>query len=212
VRSAGVRPSSFTAKESEVAMKRNRRRQFFIHKDYQTRFIARFAVVTTLWSAAAVYLFTWFAGKRLEETMYSGHLTVASAGQLLLPSAFHAEGIALLAYSFLLAYAIHDLGKKISAPHFMLKRDIVRIGMGDLASPVALRPDDEFQDLAADMENMRKELGRRFSSIKQTHEELALAVSRLDRAFLQGRLLTAHIDEVAVKAARAKEELHAFTR
>lgn len=204
--------STLQTRESEAVMGKNRRRRYFIQKDYQTRFIARFVVATTIWSAAAVSLFIWFAGRRLEEALYSSHLSVAFAGELLLPSALQAEGLALLLYSFLLAYAIHDLGKKISAPLYMLKKDIARIGAGDLVNAVSLRPDDEFQDLAADVEKMRRGLGRRFSEIKEKHEALALAVSGLDRAFLQGRPLTEHIDGVKTAAVRMKEELHAFTR
>lgn len=191
---------------------RNRRRQYFIMKDYQTRFILRFAVITMIWSAAAAFLFAWLAGKRLEETMFSSHVNVTSASQVLLPSALHAEGLALVFYSLLLTYAIHDLGKRLSAPLFMLKRDIARIGEGDLVTIVALRPEDEFQELASEVERMRRELGGKFIRIKQLHEELAVAVSELDRSFLQGRPLTVKIEELRSSAARLQEELHAFTR
>ena len=192
--------------------KKNRRRQYFIMKDYQTRFMLRFALVTLLWSAAAAALFAWFAGQRLEEAMYSSHVNVTSATQLLLPSALHAEGLALVFFSFLLTYAIHDLGKKISVPLFMLKRDLARIAAGDLLTPVALRPEDEFQELASDVEGMRKELGLKFSRVKERHEALALAVSGLDRAFLQGKPLAEHADGIRSAAARLKEELNAFPR
>lgn len=189
----------------------NRRRRHFINKDYQARFIARFVLVTTLWSAAAVLLFTLFAGKRLEQAMYSSHLSVSSASELLLPSASIVVGLSLL-LSLLLAYAIHDLGKKISAPLYMLKKDLARVATGDLVSPVTLRPGDEFQELAADLDGMRKELGRRFSGLKEKHEALALAVAGLDRAVLQGLPLTGHIDGIGSAAAGLKEELYAFKR
>lgn len=192
-------------------MENNRRKSHFIKKDFHARFITRFAVTTTLWSVAAVSLFAFFAGKRLEASMYSSHLSVASAGELLIPSALHAEGLALLPFAFLLAYAIHDLQKRISVPLFMLKKDIARIGAGDLVNPVSLRPEDEFQDMAADLDAMRTELGRRFSTIKEKHESLARAVSGLDRAFLLGHPLMEDLNTIRTAAARMKEELHAFT-
>jgi methyl-accepting chemotaxis protein len=192
-------------------MGKNRRRWYFEKKYYQTRFIARFVIVTTIWSIVAASLFAYIAGKRLEATMYSSHLSVASADDLLIPSAMHAQGLALLPYVLLLAYAIHDLGKRISAPLFMLKQDITRLGSGDLVDPVTLRPEDEFQDMAADLDAMRLELSRRFSRIKEKHEELAQSVFGLDRAFLQGHPLTENIKEIRTAAARMKEELKTFT-
>jgi len=193
-------------------MGKNRRRQYLVKKDYQSRFILRFAVITTIWSVAAILLFALFAGRRLEEAMYSSHVNIASASELLLPSALYAEGLALLLYVFLLAYAVRGIGKNISIPLFMLKKDIARIGAGDLLNSVGLRPDDEFQDLAADVEKMRKELGRRFSEIKEEHEALASAVSELDRACLQDRPLQGPAEAVKTAVARMKETLHAFTR
>ena len=190
----------------------NRRRHYFINKDYQTRFILRFAVITTICSIASVVLFSWFAGKRLENQMYSIHLSVASADELLLPSVLAAEGIALVVYLLLLAYAVHDLGKRISAPLYMLRKDIMRISAGDLAIPVSLRPGDEFQDLAAHVDGMRKELGVRFARIKEAQQGLARSVSGMERAYLKGRPLTDHVGETRKAVERIKEAAGVFSR
>ncbi|MDH4161904.1 MAG: methyl-accepting chemotaxis protein [Nitrospirota bacterium] len=192
-------------------MRTNRRKQYFIDKSYQTRFILRFVIVTALWSAAALLLFAWIARQRIETEMYSSHLTIASSQELLLPSALYSEGIALLLYSVLLAYAIFDLGKRISAPLFMLKKDLARIGAGDLAIPVRLRPGDEFQDLAGEVDRMRAGLGSRFAEIKGAQQRLSRAVSELDLSMRQGLPLSEPIGEIRKAASAAQESLRPFT-
>lgn len=192
-------------------MERNRRRRYFINKDYQTRFIVRFAVITTAWSLAAASLFAFVVGKRLEAAMYTSHLRITSASEIILPAALYAEGIALVFYCLLLGYAILDLYKKTATPLYMLKKDILRFGNGDLMSPIQLRPQDAFQDLSSALDDMRKNVGLRFSGVKASQDALAEAVARLERSALQGEAAADHLAMVRESAARLKEAVHAFT-
>jgi methyl-accepting chemotaxis protein len=193
-------------------MVKNRRRNFFINKDFQSRFILRFAGAATIWSVAAALLFTFFAKERLRDALYSSHLTLRPAGEFLMPTALYAHGIALVLFTLILAYAIHALWKRLAAPLFMLKKDIARITSGDLVNRVLLREEDEFQELAAGADAMRSELGAKFVRIKEQHGALVRAIAGLDRAFLQGLPLNGHVAAVKETAARFHEELDVFAR
>ena len=190
----------------------NRRKNFFIDKDFQSRFIVRFVFTTTLWAVAAISLFAYFAGKRLQEALYTTHLKVSSPGELLLSSSAAAQAIALVLFIVLLAYAIYALRKKLSVPLYMLKKDIARIADGDLASVVSLREEDEFQELASDMDAMRKNLGRKLGGIKEGNAALSSAIYDLQRAAAKGEVSAKQVGPLKEVAARMKEELNAFTR
>ena len=189
----------------------NRRRNYFINRDFQIRFIQRFLVTTTVWAIAAASLFAYFAEQRLQGALYSSHLSVKSTGELLAPSTLLAHAIALALFAALLGYAIYALWKKLSVPLYMLKKDLVRIASGDLVNDVTLREEDEFQKLAGDVDEMRKELRRKFIRIKEMHTGVAGAVNGLDRAVLKGQPVANQAGAVAAAAARLQEELHAFT-
>lgn len=189
----------------------NRRRNFFINKDFQARFILRFVFTTTCWAVAAIVLFAYFAWKRLEDALYSSHIKVSSPGELLLSSAVAAQAIALFLFIALLAYAVHTLWRKLSVPLYMLKKDLVRIAAGDLVSEVSLRREDEFQELASDFDAMREGLRRKLMNIREGHDAVSLAVSELHKAVLKGEASVEHIGSVQEAVARLKEKLNAFT-
>ena len=189
----------------------NRRRNYFINKDFQIRFIQRFLVTTTVWAVAAASLFAYFAKLRLQGALYSSHLTIKSTAELLGPSTLLAHAIALVLFAALLAYAIYALWKKLSVPLYMLKKDLVRIASGDLVNDVTLREEDEFQKLAAEIDEMRKELRRKLIRIKEKHADVSTAVSGLDRVLLQGQPVSNQAESIKAAAARLLEELHAFT-
>lgn len=187
------------------------RKIYFVKKDFQSRFILRFVVTTTVWAAATVSLFTYMAERRLEEFLYSPHINVNTSAQLLMPSAIHAHIISLLFFTVLLAYAIRSLWKKLAGPLYSLKKDITRITAGDLVSGVALRGDEEFQDLAFDLDSMRSELREKFVRMKERAEELSVAVSTLDRAVLKGAPPLNHLSVIREASAGMKTELASFT-
>ena len=187
------------------------RKIYFIKKDFQFRFILRFVITTTVWGAATVSLFTVMAGKRLEEFLYSPHINIKTTAELLMPSAIHAHIISLLFFTALLAYAIRALWKKLGGPLYSLKKDITRMTSGDLVSGVALRGDEEFQDLASDLDRMRGELRDRFVRLKEREDALSAAVSTLDRAVLKGSPSADHLSAVREATAKMKQELKGFT-
>lgn len=187
------------------------RKIYFVKKDFQSRFILRFVVTTTVWAAATVSLFTYLAERRLEEFLYSPHINVNTSAQLLMPSAIHAHIISLFFFTALLAYAIRSLWKKLAGPLYSLKKDITRITAGDLVSGVALRGDEEFQDLAFDLDSMRSELREKFVRLKERTEELSVAVSTLDRAVLKGAPTLKHLSVIREATAGMKTELTSFT-
>jgi len=189
----------------------NRRRNYFIHKDFQSRFILRFVLTTTVWAVAAIALFTYFARKRLQDALYTTHLQVSTPGELLMSSTVAAHAIAILLFVLLLAYSIYKLRKNLAVPLYMLRKDITRIADGDLATAVSLRDADEFQDLASNMDAMRKELGLKLIKIKEGHAVLASAVSDLQRAVLKGNSSETHVASLKKAVSRMKEELNAFT-
>jgi methyl-accepting chemotaxis protein len=189
----------------------NRRRNYFISKDFQSRFILRFVITTTLWAVAAIALFAYFAKQRLQDALYTTHLKASSPGELLMSSAVAAQAIALVVFVVLLVYAIYTLWKKLSVPLYMLKKDIARIAAGDLVTAVSLRDEDEFLDLASEMNTMRSELSRRLTKIKEGQAELSSAASGLQKAVLKGDPPAKHIGSLKEAIARMKEELNAFT-
>ena len=188
------------------------RRVYFINKDFQSRFIIRFVITTTVWALAAVALFTFIAGKRLEDVLYSPHISIQSSVELLMPSAFQAYVLSLILFTGILIFAFRALWKRLSLPLYSMKKDIARIAAGDLASGVSLREDEEFQELAFDLDGMRSRLRNKFSLLKERRAALSESVAELEKAVWKGTPSISHVAAVKKAAEQLKGDLDGFTQ
>jgi methyl-accepting chemotaxis protein len=186
------------------------RRIYFIKKDFQTRFILRFVLSATAWAVLTVFLFVVMAEKRLEEIRYSSHILVKTTSDVLLRSALTVQAITLLVFAIMLIYAIQSLWTSLASPLYSLKKDIWRVADGDLVSSVSLREEDEFHDLALDMDKMRGDLRQRWARIKERQDLLATAASGLSKSIAKGSPSVSHASLLRENIARMKEEIHAF--
>lgn len=187
------------------------RRKYFIAKDFQTRFILRFVLTTTIWAAAALFLFMFTVEKRLDEFLYSPHIDMKTALELLMPSFLRTMLLSFILFFILLAYAIRQLSSRLSEPLYSLKKDVGRLSAGDLVSGVTGRDGDEFQELASALDRMRSQLRKKFVSIKEWHQETAACVADLNRAILKRNSAIAQIDALRDATAKLREELNGFT-
>ncbi len=162
------------------------RKIYFINKDFQSRFILRFVAVATTWAAATIMLFIYLAGKRLDAIRYSSHIDIKTMSELLLPVTVGVHVISLLAFAGILATTISSLWKRLSPPLYSIKKDIVRIAGGDLASEVSLSKDEEFQQLATDLDAMRRGIREKIVRLKEQQAILSSAADELVGSTLGG--------------------------
>jgi methyl-accepting chemotaxis protein len=186
------------------------RKKYYIQKDFQSRFILRFVAIATVWAGATVLLFIYAAGKRLDEIRYSSHIDIKTMGDLLLPVTVGVQVISLLAFTGILASTINSLWKRLSPPLFSIKKDIVRIAAGDLASKVSLSKDEEFQKLAADLDGMRKGIREKIVRLKEQQAALSSASDELNRSVLEGRPSLPSAVSLRAAVERMRADVQAF--
>jgi methyl-accepting chemotaxis protein len=188
----------------------NKRKIYFIKKDFQSRFILRFVAIATAWAAVSVSLFAYLAKKRLDSIRYSSYVDVKTTSDLLLPITISVHVISLLIFAGILASTIYSLWKRLSSPLQKIKSDISMIAIGDLTGRVTIDRDEEFQDLAEDIEGMRSALHKRIVRIKDHQRGLAMAVAELDRSTHEGISPGSSAAFLRDTVERMKAEVEAF--
>ena len=190
--------------------RKNKRKIYFIKKEFQARFILRFVAVATVWSAASVLLFFYLANNKLEEIRYASHIDIRTTSELLMPVTIGALAVSLLIFAGILGCAIQTLLHRLSGPLGQIRRDIARMADGDLTSDIILREKDEFQDLATDLEGMRRELRERIARIKEQQAVLSAAADELSRSVLEGNASSQQAASLESAVARMKEGVRVF--
>jgi methyl-accepting chemotaxis protein len=186
------------------------RKKYFINKDFQSRFILRFVAVATIWAVATIVLFSYLAGKRLDAIRYSSYIDIKTTRELLLPVTVGVHVISLLVFAGILAAAINSLWKRLSPPLYSIKKDIMRIGGGDLASEVSLSKDEEFQYLAEDLDDMRKGIREKIVRLKEQQTVLSAAADELVRSTLVEKPSLTSVTSLQAAVERMKGDVQVF--
>jgi methyl-accepting chemotaxis protein len=159
-----------------------RRRNYFIKKGFQSRFMLRFIAVSVLANALSVTLFIFLAKNKIDSLLFSMRLPRATAGDILSPEAFIAGIVAVISISILFLLAARSMYDKISGPLHLIRTDLQTIGKGDLSCRITLRDIDEFKDFAGEINTMTGELNRRFAVLHDQADELARSAKALKGA------------------------------
>ncbi len=156
-----------------------RRRNYFVLKSFQTRYIIPFFVASLLANVIAVTLFIYLAKKKINSILFSMSLPHTDVGALLSPVAFVACIVAAITVSLLFLLVFQAMYRKIEGSLHHISVDLHKIADGDLGSRVILRENDEFREFAGNINIMAEEFNSRFKGLKDHAEELVKATEPL---------------------------------
>ena len=149
-----------------------RRRQYFIKRKFQGRFILQFSFLILAGCAAFGCAVYFYSAQTLTTAFIDSKLRVMSTAHFLLPAIVLT---ALFVTTFVaLAGAVRLLlfSHKIAGPLYRLEKTAEAVRAGKLDLQVRLRSGDELQDFAHSMDAMVRDLQARARAIKDQNERL----------------------------------------
>lgn len=153
-------------------MEKFKRRNYFIDKSFQTKFIIKFCVIAIISSlvigASIFYLSMKFTTVAIE----NAHVIVKSTSDFILPAII--ETIALVTLFSALSVIILTLftSHKIAGPLYRLKKDVELFKGGSLNIDFRTRHTDQLKDLAGSLSEMSKVLSEKHAGLKTKLAEL----------------------------------------
>ncbi len=150
-----------------------KRRNYFIDKKTQSKFMAAFALSSLISAIAAVFIFVFLSQTKLEKTMYTMRLPETTLADLLFEEMVLTTGIAVIVVILLFSYTLIKIFSRIEHPLIKLKGAILKIKEGNLRDTVALRKNEEFQDFAHTLDKMRTALRTKIQVIQINSENLS---------------------------------------
>lgn len=145
-----------------------------------------FVLATLVGSTASTVLFNFLALKRLEQLQWSVFVTVRSAAEAVEPLFVSIVLFNLLFVSVLLAVAWGWMMRKINGPLNGIVKNLKRVREGDFSSAIFLRRNDEFQDVAAALNEMLGKTRERFRDFTAGYEQISQALADLEIALAGG--------------------------
>lgn len=150
-----------------------KRRNYFIDKRAQAKFMAAFALASLFSTMAAVFIFVFLSHTKLEKTMYTMRLPETTVADLLSEEMALTTGIAVIVVILLFSYTLMKISSRIEGPLIKLKEAILKIKGGNLRDAVTLRKKEEFQAFAYTLDEMRTALKTKIQVIRINSENLS---------------------------------------
>jgi methyl-accepting chemotaxis protein len=150
-----------------------KRRNYFIDKEAQSKFMAAFALASLFAAMAAVFIFVSLAQTKLEQTLYTMRLPETTLANLLFKEMALTTGIAVIVVTLLFSYTLKKVSSRIEGPLIKLRNVIRKIKGGNLRDDIALREKDEFQNFASTLDEMKTTLRTTIRTIQINSDNLS---------------------------------------
>lgn len=150
-----------------------KRRNYFIDKGAQSRFIAGFAAVCVVGGIVAVLCFWYLARRKIEGTLYSMRLPDMPMSSLFTEEMIITIGVSAFFVLLLFGYTAKKIFSRIDGPLKKMAGVVHNITDGDLQSEVKLRENDEFQGFANEVNAMVGHMNNRFTAIRDHASKIA---------------------------------------
>jgi len=128
---------------------KSQRRNYYIDKDFQTKFILKFCSLIAFGSLLTVALIYWLAGHSTTVGIADGRVAVHTTAEYLLPLLLQTVFVELVVVSLAAIVMTLLFTHKIAGPLCRLKVMLGQLGEGDFSSSMRLRKDDQLQQVAA---------------------------------------------------------------
>ena len=188
-------------------MKNYKRRNYFIDRKLQTKYIIVTLLLLLVYTALfVVILFTPYIiplqmDYSLEEQSRAARMLLA-----LHKSVWPALGLVIVIMSGLSIFVTH----RVAGPVYRLRKALSEVAAGNLNFTIKLRKNDDLQDLAADMNLVVEELREFVKTLKDDHETLSVCIGDLEKQ-IENRSISAESGRELIDKMETSRKMIALT-
>lgn len=149
----------------------NRRKNYFIKKEFQTKFILKFCSLVMLTAAISAVLIYLFSSHSVTTVFENSKIAIKTSAEFIMPglilSALVSAGLVSLATIIVVLFISH----RIAGPLYKLESSLEKMGGGDLSFDISFRKNDEMRAISEGFNKTRRRLNGMVSGIKKSLKE-----------------------------------------
>ncbi|MCM8766292.1 MAG: methyl-accepting chemotaxis protein [Candidatus Omnitrophica bacterium] len=184
----------------------NRRRIYFIEKNFQTRFIVKFCLLVIFGSlviGVLLYLLTMSSTTVSFENLRA---IVKTTADFLFPLLIQTIVVTTIIVGIATIILTLFISHKIAGPLYRFKKELSSVGNGDLSKNFQIRKYDQLQDLAVSMNEMINKLRENLGELKKRYNFLRESWEKVIKPAFSHETKTAEEIEKTIKEIREKLE------
>jgi len=182
----------------------NRRRNYFIKKEFQLRFILRFCllvVLTAFISSAVIY---YFSSQSVTTVFEDSRIEIKPSTEFIMPGLLLSIFISVILVGSATIAVVMFLTHRIAGPLYKIEKSLERVSKGDLSFEVAFRSNDEMIKLA---ESFNMATGGLNGLLKDLKADLGRVEAALDRLKSAASKEDGRLSEIAQETESARRAL-----
>jgi methyl-accepting chemotaxis protein len=157
-----------------------KRRQYFIKREFQFKFILKFFILILVGAVISTGLLLLFSQGTLTTSFQHSRILVKDTSLAIFPAVIYTNLITLGLIATATIIVLLFLSHKIAGPLFRFEKEIKRIEKGDFTTQIRLRRKDQIIDVAETLNTMVTSLNGKISDIKSDMSDIKEYVSEHD--------------------------------
>ena len=149
----------------------HRRKQYFIKKRFQFRFILKFCLLLLGGVIISTALLFFFSKGTLTSSFRDSRLVIENTGSAILPAVIYTNLITLALISIAVIAVTLFVSHKIAGPMYRFENELKQVSQGNLTKHITLRQEDQMTDIGDELNVM----------IASLHDRVAEIQSHVDR-------------------------------
>jgi len=185
----------------------NRRKDYFIKKKFQSKFIIRFCALVVLGAIITGVSLYLLSGDTVTTAFVNSRLSIVRTSDYILPALIGSSLVSIVLVSIATGVVIMYLSHRIAGPLYKIEKCVKEIGEGNLNLKINLRSTDEITELADSLNGMTANINGRISVVKNRIDELSSQIENLNRLLKNNKSLPAEVNGALKTLLAEKEKL-----
>ena len=136
----------------------NRRRNYFIERSFQTRFILKFCMLVIIGGLLTIGILYFLARRSTTVAIVNSNVVVKSTADFILPILIQTVLVVMVLVSIATIIVTLFVSHKIAGPLYRLKKAMRELGEGNPSVEIKLRKLDQLNDIIQEFNGMAKKL------------------------------------------------------
>lgn len=158
-----------------------KRRNYFINKEFQGKYIFSYFILITLGSLVFIGVFAFFSSNTLSISYDNYHLQLGITPEILIRKILSTQWFFIVIGGGLVVIVTLLLTHRVAGPFYRFERAIEDMIGGDLSAKIVLRKKDEGKELAKKINAFTFILGDKLSIIESFNSNIAISSLQLKK-------------------------------
>jgi len=145
---------------------KNKRRNYFINKEFQGRYIFNYFILLTIGSLVFIGVFSFFSSNTLSIAYSNYQLQIGVTPGILFKNILSAQWLFIVIGGGIVILMTLFLTHRVAGPFFRFEKTLDEMIAGDISNKIILRQKDEGKDLAKKINTFNFALGEKLSLIE----------------------------------------------